>query len=85
MFIQCPKCSSDAKRNDVPYGHASMLAKGAKRPSQTTYMQTISNKSSSNILAVTALKASNLNSTVWDQIFIFCCMNRHRINERSGN
>ena len=37
------------------------------------------NKSSSNILAVTALKASNLNSAVWDQIFIFGCMNKHQI------
>ena len=52
------------------------LAKGAKRPSHTTNMQTLSNKSSFYILAVTTLKASNLNSAVWDQIFIFCCMNR---------
>ena len=52
------------------------LAKGAKRPSHTTNMQTFSKKLSSNILVVTALKASNLNSAVWDQIFIFCCMNR---------
>ena len=52
------------------------LAKGAKRPSHTTNMQTFSNKSSFNILAVTTLKASNLNSAVWGRIFIFCCMNR---------
>ena len=56
------------------------LAKGAKRPSHTTNIQTFLNKSSSNILAVTALKASNLNSAVWDQIFIFCCMNRPPAN-----
>ena len=54
------------------------LAKGAKRPSHTTNMQTFSNKSSFNILAVTTLKASNLSSAVWDRIFIFCCMNRPR-------
>ena len=54
------------------------LAKGAKRPSHTTNMQTFSNKSSFYILAVTTLKASNLNSAVWDRIFIFCCMNRPR-------
>ena len=30
-------------------------------------------------LAVTTLKASNLNCAVWDRIFIFCCMNRPRI------
>ena len=29
--------------------------------------------------AVTALKASNLNSAVWVRIFIFCCMNRHGV------
>ena len=52
------------------------LAKGAKRPSHTTNMQTFSNKSSFYIPAVTTLKASNLNSAVWDRIFIFCCMNR---------
>ena len=52
------------------------LAKGAKRPSHTTNMQTLSNKSSFYILAVTTLKASKLNSALWDQIFIFCCMNR---------
>ena len=56
------------------------LAKGAKRPSHTTNIQTFLNKSSSNILAVTALKANNLNSAVWDQSFIFCCMNRPRGN-----
>ena len=52
------------------------LAKGAKRPSHTTNMQTFPNKSSFYILAVTTLKGSNLNSAVWDRIFIFCCMNR---------
>ena len=50
------------------------LAKGAKRPSHTTNLLFSSKKSSSMQLAVMTLKASNLNSAVWDQIF--CCMNR---------
>ena len=68
------------------------LAKGAKRPSHTTNMQIFSNKSSFYILAVTSLKASNLNSAVWDRVFIFCCMNgvgsqvrNNKINFLSSN
>ena len=60
------------------------LAKGAKRPSHTTNMQTFSNKSSFYILAVTTLKASNLNSAVWDRIFIFCCMNRPQLGSKAS-
>ena len=46
------------------------LAKGAKRPSHTTNMLTSSKNQVPYILAVTALKAGNLNSAVWDQIFL---------------
>ena len=54
------------------------LATGARRPSYTTNMKTLSNTGCNicNILAVTTLKASNLNSTVWERIFIFCGKNR---------
>ena len=60
-----------AKRSDVPYDQASMLLLGDGSEATEPYnMQTFSNESSLNILAVTALKSSNSNSAVWDQIFI---------------
>ena len=48
----------------------------AKRPSHTTNKLTFQRNQGPCVLAVTALKTSNLNSAVWDHIFIFCCTNR---------
>ena len=70
------------KRIDVPYGYASMLLHCEKSEATESYNKNrnLLKYHVTFILAVTAPKASNLNSAVWDRIIIFCCINRHQNN-----